>query len=210
MRRSLIILLIGVLATVVIGALGYFLLIGPKNAQINEKQKQIEETENKIEQEKNTYKTLLEIKNKSAEYEARLAALQAMIPEEAGLPSLIRNIQQAADAGSGAGLPWLSFSPGEVQAGGEAGGGGEISSYTFSISVAGFYDEVVDFIYRLESMQRATIVSSVDMSPTEDVLQMKYSPNLGITETTIEAKTFTMAKPLETGTAPTAPTPATK
>ncbi|MDD5447912.1 MAG: type 4a pilus biogenesis protein PilO [Actinomycetota bacterium] len=207
----MIISLIGVLAAVVIGALGYFLLIGPKNAQINEKQKQIEETENKIEQEKNTYKTLLEIKNRSAEYEARLAALQAMIPEEAGLPSLIRNIQQAADAGSGAGLPWLSFSPGEIQAGGEAGGGGEISSYTFSISVAGFYDEVVDFTYRLESMQRAVVVNTIDMSPTTDVLQMSYSPNLGIVEAKIEAKTFTMAKPAAEATeTPATPAPAPK
>jgi type IV pilus assembly protein PilO len=192
MKRPLVSVLIAVFLTIVIAALGYFLLVGPKKGNIDNLQKEIVSTENKIESEKNTYQRLTEIKNRSAEFEARLAALQGKIPEEPELPSLIRNIQAAADVGTGAGLPWLSFAPGTV--GSEQAG---LSSYTFSMSVGGFYDEVVDLIYRLESMQRAVAVTGVSLSTTTSILNMEYSPNLGLVQADIEAKTFTFAVPAD-------------
>ncbi|MBU4194861.1 MAG: type 4a pilus biogenesis protein PilO [Actinobacteria bacterium] len=192
MKRPIVAVLIAVFATIVVGALCYFLLVGPKKGELDKKQKEIESTENKIESEKNTYKKLVDIKNRSAEYEARLASLQSKIPKEPELPSLIRNLQAAADVGTGAGLPWLSFSPGAVSGGGEGG----VSSYTFSMAVAGFYDEVVDLVYRLESMQRAVAITSIALSATESILDMSYSPNLGLVEAAIEATTYTFAQPV--------------
>ena len=72
MRRPGMVLIIAVFLCIVIGALGYFLLVGPKKGKISNKQKEVEAKEAAIETEKSTYKQLLEIKNRSAEYEARL------------------------------------------------------------------------------------------------------------------------------------------
>lgn len=194
MRRPAVALLIAVFLCIVVAAAGYFLLIGPKKGTIDKKQKEIEKTENLIVQEKGTYNQLIDIKNRSAEFEARLASVQSMIPAEPELPSLIRNIQAAADPGTGAGLPWLSFSPSEVSAAAGAATA-TYSSYTFNMTCAGFYNEVVDLIYRMERFQRAVVIDSVSMTPTTSILTVTYSPNLGLVTTTIGARTFTFAGP---------------
>jgi len=206
MRRPGLVLLMAIFICIVIAALGYFLLIGPKKGKISNKQKDVEAEENKIATEKNTYKQLLDIKNRSAEYEARLANLQAKIPAQPELPSLIRSIQAAADPATGAGLPWLSFAPGEVSAGGEG-----YSTYTFTMRAAGFYDEVEDLIYRMERFTRAVVIESVSLAPTTSILNTAYSANLGLVQADINGKTFTFYSPPAGAagaptTAPTAPT----
>jgi type IV pilus assembly protein PilO len=204
MRRPAVALLIGLLAAIIVGALGYFLLVGPKKAAVDKTQKEIESVENQITEQKNTFKQLSDIKNRSAEFEAKLASLQAKIPQQPELPSLIRNLQAAADPVTGAGLPWLSFTPAEIT----AGTGSGFSSYDFSMKVAGFYSEVVDLIYRMERMERAIVVKTVTMAPTQSILDNDYSPNLGLVNVDIAAKTFTFASPSGTST-PTTPTPQT-
>ena len=205
MRRPGLVLLMAIFICIVIAALGYFLLIGPKKGKISNKQKDVEAEENKIATEKNTYKQLLDIKNRSAEYEARLANLQAKIPAQPELPSLIRSIQAAADPSTGAALPWLSFAPGEVSSGGEG-----YSTYSFTMRAAGFYDEVVDLIYRLERFKRAVVIDSVSITPTTSILGVTYSKNLGLVQAEINGKTFTFYSPAGAAgastTAPTAPT----
>ncbi len=204
MRRPLIPVLIGVFLLVLILALGYFLGIAPLRGKIDKTQKEIEATQNKIETEKSTYRQLMEIKNRAPEYEARLAELQAMIPAEPELPGLIRNIQAVADPGSGAGVPWLSFAPGQISAGGEG-----YSTYTLSIATAGLYDMVVDFIYRLERLPRAVVIDSISMSVTTSVLEEPFPHNLGLVQAQISGKTFTFAQAPGAAAAP-APTPTPK
>lgn len=208
LRRPLVALLIGLFAAIVVAGAGYFLLVSKKNSEVSKKQKAIEDAQSQITQQKNTYKQLTDIKNRSAEFEAKLATLQAKIPELPELPSLIRNIQAAADVKTGAGLPWLSFTPADIAAEASA----SYSSYEFTMLVAGFYDEVVDLIYRLERMERAIVIKGVTMTPTTGILGLTYSPNLGLVQVTINAKTFTFSG-TETGagTAPAGPqtTPST-
>ena len=203
MRRPAVALLIGLLAALLVGAMGYFLLVGPKKAKVNTTQKEIESVENQITEQKNTFKQLTDIKNRSAEFEAKLASLQAKIPQQPELPSLIRNLQTAADPMTGAGLPWLSFTPADVTA-----GTGGVSSYDFGMKVSGFYSEVVDLIYRMERMERAIVVKTVTITPTTSILDNTYSPNLGLVGCDIAAKTFTFASPAGTTGTPT-PAPQT-
>lgn len=198
LRRPAIAVLIALLLAIVVGAAGYFLLVGPKKGQVDKVQKDIEATNAKIQEQQNTFKQLTDIKNRSAEFEAELATLQAKIPQQPELPSLIRNIQTAADLRTGAGLPWLSFTPSDIAAG-TAG----VSSYIFTMRVAGFYDQVVDLIYRLERMQRAIVISSVTMGPTTSILDLPYSANYGLVSCDISAKTFTFTS---SNTAPSTPT----
>lgn len=205
LRRPLVALLIGLFAAIVVGAAGYFLLVGPKKGQVDKKQKEIEATESKIQQEKSTYKQLTDIKNRSAEFEAKLASLQAKIPQQPELPSLIRNIQAAADPRTGVGLPWLSFSPSDVTASTTGG----VSSYDFSMRISGFYDQTVDLIYRLERMERAIVIKSVNMTPTTSILGLAYSPNLGLVSVDLDCKTFTFASPPGAAGQATTPAPQT-
>ncbi len=200
-KRAPIALLIAVLAAVLVAAAMYFLLVGPKKGAIDKKQKEIEAVDQKIQTEKATYRELLDIKNRSAEYEAKLAYLQSIIPEDPGLPSLIRNLQAAADPGTGAGLPWLSFTPAEITT---DVAGATYSSYTFSMRVGGFYDQVVDLIYRIERFPRAVVINNVNITSSTGFLQRTYSQNLGVVQAEIQAKAFTFATP--TGAAaPSAP-----
>lgn len=217
MKRPVVAVLIAVFLSIAIGALGYFLLVGPKKADVDKKQKEIEKIEGEITTAKNNYKQLLDVKNRSAEYEARLASLQAKIPETPELPSLIREILAAADPGTGAGLPWLSFSPAEMQpeatAQPQAGAQQEktVSSYSFQMTAAGLYDEVVDLIYRMERFERAVIIQSIGLTPTSVILEVEYSPNFGLVQAEIGAKTFTFAQPVTAGAEaqPAQPTPKT-
>ena len=185
--KPIISLLIAIVLCAGIGVGAYFLLIGPRRGEVSETRKKVEETERLISTEKSTYEQLMGIKAHSAEYEATLAGLQAKIPVEPDLPGLIRQIQAAADPGMGAGLPWLAFSPSEVAMSDTPG----ISKYTFDMTVAGFYDEVVELIYRIERFSRAVIMDSITMQPTEKILEIAYSPNLGLVNVEISATTFT-------------------
>ena len=54
MRRPGMVLIIAVFLCIVIGALGYFLLVGPKKGKISNKQKEVEAKEAAIETEKST------------------------------------------------------------------------------------------------------------------------------------------------------------
>ena len=206
LRKPAIALLIALFVAIVVGAAGYFLLVGPKKGQVDKVQKEIEATNSKVQEQKNTFKQLSDIKNRSAEFEAKLASLQARIPQLPELPSLIRNIQTAADVRAGAGLPWLSFSPKEIS----AGSGGTANAYEFDMRVSGFYDQVVDLIYRMERMERAIVVTTVNMAPTSSILEIPYSPNFGLVQCELTAKTFTFAGPEGAAAAPSAtPTPGT-
>ncbi len=207
-KRPEVALLLAILAAVVVGAACYFLLIGPRKGEVDKIQKEIDSTEQKKQAEMATYKELLDIKNRSAEYEAKLAYLQSVIPQEPELPSLIRQLQAAADPGSGAGLPWLSFTPGDV-----AQGEGSYSTYTFSMSVGGFYDQVVDLVYRMERFPRAVTINDISITASTGFLNREFSANLGVVQAEIQAQTFTFAAPASTaapsGTT-TTPTPQTQ
>lgn len=202
LKRPQFVLLAAIVLFFVFLAAGWFLLVGPRKAEIDNRQKDIDAAQQKIDAGKITYQQLVSIKNRSAWYEAKLASLQAMIPEEPELPALIRNIQAAADPGSGAGLPWLSFSPSEIAA--DASGTG-YSTYTFTMSVGGFYDEVVDLVYRLESFSRAVVITDISIIPVTTLLQREYDENLGVVQADLTARTFTFygvtappAPPVET------------
>jgi Tfp pilus assembly protein PilO len=215
LRRPLIIALIAVLLSIILVALMFFFLISPKNKEKDKVLADIQNTDTQINAEKAKNKTLIDIKNKSAEYEARLAAAQAMIPAQPELPALIRMLQAAADPGTGADIPWLSFTPGDV-GGGAAGSAaaatsaGGYSQYTFGLSVAGFYDDITEFVYRIERFQRAVIVDSIQLTPTSAILTTAYDPNVGLVQAQISARTFTFASaPGAAGTTakPTTPVP---
>jgi Tfp pilus assembly protein PilO len=191
-RRPAVALIVGLVLSLVVLAAGYFLLIGPKKGDVSKKQKEVEAAQQKIQAEKVTFRELLNIKNNSAAYEAQLAALQEVIPQEAALPQLIRNIQAAADPGTGAGLPWLSFAPSDISTGENSK---SYSTYTFSMRVGGFYDEVTDLVYRLERLPRAVTISGINITASTGFLERSFSQNLGVVQAEIQARTFTFASP---------------
>ena len=190
MKRPAVALLIAIFISIVVAAASYFLLVGPKKGKIDKLAKDTQNVENQINAKKSEYASLVEVKNRLPEYEAQLAAVQAIIPQEPELPSLIRNIQAAADPSTGAGLPWLSFAPGEI---GAAASGTTCSSYTLTLTCAGCYSQVVDFIYRIERLQRAVIIDSVSLTATNAILNTSYSQNLGLVQCELKGRTFTFA-----------------
>lgn len=88
----------------------YFLLIGPKRAEAAEFRQQTEDTqasnaqlESRIEQLKAQFAEL-------PQRQAELAAIKQAMPEEAALPTLVRDLDSMA---SGAGVTLMTLAPGE-------------------------------------------------------------------------------------------------
>ena len=58
-------------------------------------------------------------------------------------------------------------------------------------------------------MERAIVIKSITMAPTQQILDNNYSPNLGLVNADIAAKTFTFTGPTGTSGTTTTPTPQT-
>jgi len=207
--KPIFVVLIAVVLTVLIAALMYFMLISKRQADIDNAAKEVEQQKQLVNVERANYQKLVETKNKLPEHEARLAMVQGMIPEKPELPSLMRTIQAAYDPGTGAGLPWLSFTPSEVGGGATAGtaAGTGYYSISFSLTCAGWYDDLVDFVYRVERFSRVVIIDSVNITPTASILTIPYSPNLGLVQAQITARTFTFEAPTGAGAPQPSSTP---
>lgn len=82
------------------------------------------------------------------------------------------------------------------------------------MTTAGFYDEVVDLVYRMERFKRAVVIDSISLAPTTSILNTTYSANLGLAQASISGRTFTFySAPGAAGapaTVPTVPSSATQ
>src|SRR5205085_11511836 len=92
---------------------------------------------------------LQQAKQEAKQVQGELQQLQAKIPPTADLPSLIRELQGAADA---AAVDFMSVSPGTPIA--PVTGTG-VSTIPTSIQVGGSFFSVQEFLFRLEQLPRA-------------------------------------------------------
>ncbi len=221
-----------VVLTVLLVIAAYFLLIGPKRAEAADFRQQTEDTaasnaqlEAKIEQLKVQFAEL-------PQRQAELAAIKQAMPEEAALPTLVRDLDAMA---SGAGVTLMSLAPGEpapvgppvgaaapapAPAAGSAGEDGGtpapsataaapsdlLASIPVSIVVVGDFYESELFLKNLQTdMPRAYLVTSLTVQAEKeaDASGGKPATKNGDVTMTIAGNVFVL-KPAASVTAPAA------
>jgi Tfp pilus assembly protein PilO len=202
-------------ASVVVLGAGWFLLVSPQKTTASEIQAQTGTvaqqnltTESQIAALKAEFKDLPQL-------QSQVAAIRTKIPQTPSEPALIRAIATAA-AKSGLVLDTMSFQvPQALSSGGAAapvgganafGTAGQVSQLGVTMQVKGSFADTRLFLNSLESMQRAMLVTGVDITRAGAT----ESGATGGLSTTLTARVF-MANPgafasaggSSTGTTPT-------
>jgi Tfp pilus assembly protein PilO len=153
--------LIAGIILLLVAILAVFFLVMPKISDIGEAEDRLEQAE----QDEVALQTELSRLQEAAEnaplLRRELARFRRAVPPVADLPGLINLLQTAADV---AGVDFFAISPGDpVPAAG--GGAAEVPA---SIQVIGGFFPVDEFLFRLETLQRASKAPTITVSEGPD------------------------------------------
>lgn len=170
-------MIIGVVALLLIAAVSWTLVIGPKTSQLSAVRTQIQDTRDQNDLLRVQLARLVKQSRDLDTVRQTAGALADKFPPTADQPGLFRQVTAAAvDAGIGAdGLTTLAPSPPAV--GGDAAegvpaqpaaGGDQLARQAVSISIEGSYKQTQQLLENLEQMGRAYLITSVSMNGGED------------------------------------------
>lgn len=153
-----------VLVAIVMVLAWWFLLWGPRNRSYNDANTAAQQAEATVTQLQAQYNRLQSIKQQIPAFEAELAKLQVAVPDKPQLDQIILNVNSAA---VDSGVQLLSISPtppATASATGAASAGGAPPSIRVSLSLKGGYDQVLDFINRLDGLPRLLVIDTVGLT----------------------------------------------
>jgi Tfp pilus assembly protein PilO len=142
-----------------VALLAVFLLVLPKMSEVGETEDLLQAAED---QEINLAAQLNALEDAQAaapETELEIAAIDAQVPPTADLPSLFRLLQGAADR---AAVDFFSFTPGTPV----PNVTGSYSTIASQITVSGGYFAIDEFLFLLETLQRAAKVTTLAVTPS--------------------------------------------
>jgi Tfp pilus assembly protein PilO len=151
-RQPLIVgLVLGAVAVILVLA-----LLIPKLSAVNKKRDELEQARDAGQALQAQVAALEEAKREAPTIRQQLARLETAIPPTTDLPGLIRLFRSAADQ---AAVDFLSVSPGAPSASLD----GQTSVIPAEITVTGSYFSIDEFLYRLETLPRATKISAITL-----------------------------------------------
>lgn len=150
-------LIAGAIALLV-ALLAVFLLVLPKMGEVSETQDQLEAAEDQETTLAARLNSLQDAQAAAPETQQEIAALEAQVPTTADLPTLFRLIQSAADR---AAVDFFSFTPGAPVADPTS----RYSTIASQITVTGGYFALDEFLFSLETLQRAAKVTTLAITP---------------------------------------------
>ena len=157
-----------------VALLAVFLLVLPKMSEVGETEDQLQEAQD---QEINLAAQLNALEDAQAaapETELEIAAIDAQVPQTADLPRLFRQLQGAADR---AAVDFFSFTPGTPV----PNLTGSYSTIASQITVSGGYFAIDEFLFLLETLQRAAKVTSLAVTPSAGTTTSTSTLQLQIT-----------------------------
>ena len=146
-------------AIVLVALLAVFLMVLPKMSEVGETEDQLQQAQD---QEINLAAQLNALEDAQAaapETELEIAAIDAQVPQTADLPRLFRELQGAADR---AAVDFFSFTPGTPV----PNLTGSYSTIASQITVSGGYFAIDQFLFLLETLQRAAKVTTLAVTPS--------------------------------------------
>lgn len=196
-------LILGVLIILAVLLGFYFLLLGPIRSQFSDL---VAERESKAAQLQQLQQQVAEseaIAENAPDIERRLLELSKRIPTQPEVPSFVVQVQEISDA---AGVTQLSIQPGEAA---PPEGGGDFSGIPITMTFEGTYEQLQDFMVRLQNLVRLVAVTDVSYESAEEggstTLDSGIERSLQVE---IVAQIFFQPGDVPSGQAPAAPAPA--
>lgn len=158
--------LLAALAAILIVVLGFVFVVQPRRNEIADVKDQIEEVQTAQRTTETQIAALQDVRARSPELEAELAAGNAVIPEVAALPAALRQLQVAADD-SGVTLATISAARPE-RVTDTPDSPPELARINLSLTVTGGYFQIVDFLRRIEDpliTPRGVLWGSLSLAP---------------------------------------------
>lgn len=142
---------------VVLLVVWYFLLFAPTSNDLSDTREKVSAAQHQTQELENTVRRLKELSRNAPQQEADLRALRAAIPPT---PDLGEFILQANEIASASGIDWLSISPAPPV----ANTGSANSSIALAIQIDGGFFQLLDYLNRLEDLDRLVILDAVSVS----------------------------------------------
>jgi Tfp pilus assembly protein PilO len=181
------------LAAIAVGAVVllfaiYSVLLAPKGKQLKAQRAKLSEAQSQEESLKATLRRLQALALQRPARQAELARLASAVPNT---PDLAGFIVSADKLATDSGVDWVSVSPSVPS----AGAANTPSTIAMSIQVQGGFFQVLDYLNRLEHLERVVVVDSVNLSATDNGTA---SPPITVN---LSARMFTSAPAARTGSA---------
>lgn len=149
---------VAALAAVMAVVLWYMFLFGPQRAERRRLADHVTVAEAQEQELRSTLARLQRVAAEQEAHEAQLERFKRLVPAEADVAGFIL---AANDAAVRSGVDWVSVAP----AAAAAGTSGAPSALPVSIAVNGDFFTVVDYLRRLENLERLVVVDSLQLSP---------------------------------------------
>lgn len=196
---------LAVAAVVAVFAAGWFILLSPQKHKVSNLNNQAAAQLQNNQQLTSQINLLRKQRTQIPAQQAEIAAIQGRLPDNPALAAYVRWLASTAGA---TGVELVSVAPSPpvqahlqqaaatpattAQAGAAvppSGPGAELSSISVNISVNGDYYAIQQFVKKVESAQRATVVSSVAIQPGQALKPPKTTQSAG-SDTTPAWKTL--------------------
>lgn len=149
-------LITGVISGVVV-LLAILMVVLPKMSQVSKARDDVSTAKDQAQTLEGQLRALQDAQATAPETKAQIARLESLVPPTADLPAIFRIMTDASDRSS---VDFFTMSPGTPT----ADPSGTFSTITTQVNVTGGYFSIIDFLYRLETLQRATKVTSITLS----------------------------------------------
>ena len=146
------------LAVAGVAILMMLLLVLPKMGQVSQAQDQLDQAQSDQQTLESRKSALEDAKAAAPQARKTIAEVHKRIPPTADEPGLILLLQNAAIS---AGIDLVSLSPGTPVLDTTSG----LSKIVVSVSATGTYFDVTDFMYQIETLPRAAIVTNLSLAP---------------------------------------------
>jgi type IV pilus assembly protein PilO len=186
----------GVGATLVI-VLFFMVILRPKLGQISDARAATQQQENRRQELQVQLRALQKAEQEAPATVAQLAKFDKLLPTDADLPALIRDLQNAATV-SGMDLVSIAPSPPAALAGATG-----IKTVGVNLVVKGGFFRLESFLARLEDLQRVVEVTTITIAPESDQVT-----GLQTLSTTITFRMYVVEPNAALGVAQPGPSPA--
>ena len=168
----------------VVAILAVFILVLPKMNDVSEAQDQLHAAEDRETTLEAELHSLQDAQQQAPQTEQEIGAIDAAVPPTADLPELFTLLQAAADQSA---VDFFSFTPGTPVANTTSG----YSTIASQITVIGGYFAIDEFLFQLETLQRAAKVTTLAITPggageistTSAALQLQMTVEFYTTDT---------------------------
>ncbi len=149
--------IIAAVVSAVVIALTILLVVLPKMSQVSKSRSDLSAAADQEQTLQGQLRALQDAQAAAPETKAQIAKLDNLVPPTADLPKLIKILSDVSDRSS---VDFFTMSPSAPA----ADLSGTFSTILTQVNVTGGYFSIIDFLYRLETLQRAAKVTSIVLS----------------------------------------------